>query len=460
MVSYLSQNWPVMHVAASKDGMYLAVAGLHGYKLLFYPRYHLGHSSLLCRKPLLAKPMVMDVYQDYLLVTYHPFDVHIFHVKLSGELTPSSSPDLQLSTVRELSIMTAKRHPAAMRFIPDQLSRKHVSKNQISTPSDLLGKEPVRCLILRANGELSLLDLDDGREGELTDSVEVFWVTCGQSEEKTNLIEEVSWLDYGHRGMQVSTPFKQEDFMQLDPELEFDREVYPLGLLPNAGVVVGVSQRMSFSACTKFPCFEPTPQAQTILHCLLRHLLQRDKSKEALLLAQLSAQKLHFSHCLEWLLFTVFEAEISRGSYLQSANKNQVLVPKHGTNSSLLETTCDVIKNFSEYFDVVVSVARKTDGRHWADLFSAARRSTELFEECFQQRWYRTAACYILVIAKLEGPAVSQYCALRLLQVRFLLRSGREYEPSATDSDKLSPRFLSYFLFPSSYRRQSFDLKR
>lgn len=40
--------------------------------------------------------MVMDVYQDYLLVTYRPFDVHIYHVKLSGELTPSSSPDLQV----------------------------------------------------------------------------------------------------------------------------------------------------------------------------------------------------------------------------------------------------------------------------------------------------------------------------------------------------------------------------
>lgn len=60
-----------------------------------------------------------------------------------------------------------------------------------------------RCLILRANGELSLLDLDDGRERKLTDSVELFWVTCGHSEDKTNLIEEVSWLDYGHRGMQV-----------------------------------------------------------------------------------------------------------------------------------------------------------------------------------------------------------------------------------------------------------------
>lgn len=60
-----------------------------------------------------------------------------------------------------------------------------------------------RCLILRSNGELSLLDLDDGHERGLADFVELFWVTCGQSDEKTNLIEEVSWLDYGCRGMQV-----------------------------------------------------------------------------------------------------------------------------------------------------------------------------------------------------------------------------------------------------------------
>ncbi|KAM5555417.1 hypothetical protein ABKV19_023363, partial [Rosa sericea] len=29
-VSYISQNWSVQHVAASKDGMYLAIADLHG----------------------------------------------------------------------------------------------------------------------------------------------------------------------------------------------------------------------------------------------------------------------------------------------------------------------------------------------------------------------------------------------------------------------------------------------
>ncbi|CAA7023038.1 unnamed protein product [Microthlaspi erraticum] len=456
-VSYITQNWPVQHVAASEDGQYLAAAGLHGlilydvrfkkwrvfgdvsqeqqihckgllwlgkivvicnyietsdtYELLFYPRYHLDRSSLLCRKVLLGKPMVMDVYQDYILVSYLPFIIHVYHVKIYGELTPSSKADLQLSTVRELSIMTAKSHPAAMRFVPDQHPRERDLDNE-SVSSDLSDREPSRCLILRGNGELSLLDLVDGRERELTDSVELFWVTCGQSEEKTNLVEEVSWLDYGHRGMQVwypsqgDDPFMQEDFLQLDPELEFDREVYPLGLLPNVGVVVGVSQRMSFSASAEFPSFEPTPQAQTILHCLLRHLLQRDKNEEALLLAQLSAEKPHFSHCLEWLLFTVFDAEISR-----------------------------------------------------------------LFEDCFQRRWYRTAACYILVIAKLEGPAVSQYCALRLLQatldeslydlagelVRCLLRSGREIEQAPTESDTASPKLLGFLIFGSSQKKSSLD---
>ncbi|OWM88185.1 hypothetical protein CDL15_Pgr003597 [Punica granatum] len=427
-VSYISQNWPVQHVAASKDGMYLAVAGLHG------------------------------------LILY---DIRFKKWRVFGDL----------STVRELSIMTAKSHPAAMRFIPDQLPRVVISNNHLAS-SDFVAREPARCLILRVNGELSLLDLDDGRERDLTDSVELFWVTCGQSVEKTNLIEEVSWLDYGHRGMQVwypspgADPFMQEDFLQLDPELEFDREVYPLGLLPNAGVVVGVSQRMrSLILAVKQPDFK-TEQVSYVgiyLVSLLDDYIERDKIEEALRLARLSAEKPHFSHCLEWLLFTVFDAEISR----HNINKNQTSGHRNTVKLSLLEKTCDLIRNFPEYFDVVVSVARKTDGRHWADLFSAAGRSTELFEECFQRRWYRTAACYILVIAKLEGPAVSQYCALRLLQatldeslyelagelVRFLLRSGREYEQTSSDSEKLSPRFLGYFLFRSSYRKQPTDYR-
>lgn len=72
------------------------LGGFCRYELLFYPRYHLDQSSLLCKKSLLTKPIVIDVYQDYILVAYRPFDIHILHVKLSGELTPTSNPDLQV----------------------------------------------------------------------------------------------------------------------------------------------------------------------------------------------------------------------------------------------------------------------------------------------------------------------------------------------------------------------------
>ncbi|XP_058184097.1 uncharacterized protein LOC131301726 isoform X2 [Rhododendron vialii] len=132
-----------------------------------------------------------------------------------------------------------------------------------------------RCLILRVNGELSQLDLVDGLERELTDSIELFWVTNGLSDEKSNLIEKVSWLDYGHKVMQVLT---------------------------------------------------------------------------------LSNRKI---------------------SCRQSANKNQISLPMRAAKFSLLEKTSGLIKSFLEYFDMVVSVARKIDGRHWADLFSAAGRSIE-----------------------------------------------------------------------------------
>ncbi|CDY52016.1 BnaC06g42960D [Brassica napus] len=77
-----------------------------------------------------------------------------------------------------------------------------------------------------------------------------------------------------------------------------------------------------------------------------------------------------------------------------------------------------------------------------------------------------------LVIVKLEGLAVSQYCTLRILQatldeslydlagelVRFLLRSGREIEHAPTESHTLtSPKLLGFLIFGSSHKKSSLD---
>lgn len=42
--------------------------------------------------------------------------------------------------------MTAKSHPVAMRFIPDQPSQEYISRNDIS--SDVLAREPARYVFI------------------------------------------------------------------------------------------------------------------------------------------------------------------------------------------------------------------------------------------------------------------------------------------------------------------------
>ncbi|XP_078157491.1 uncharacterized protein LOC144553267 [Carex rostrata] len=107
-------------------------------------------------------------------------------------------------------------------------------------------------------------------------------------------------------------------------------------------------------------------------------VIQREKGEEALRLAHLSAEKQHFSHCFEWLLF-----------------------------------------------------------KNWC-----------IFSYFFCMEWLLWQATLDESLYELAGELV-----------RFLLRSGREFESATSDSDRLSPRFLSYFLFRSPSRRQSSDLK-
>lgn len=65
-----------------------------------------------------------------------------------------------------------------------------------------------------------------------------------------------------------------------DPELEFDQEVYPVGVSVAEVAIVGITQRTvrsktSWGDGTELPCFHPLPESQPVLPCLLRRLLQQ-----------------------------------------------------------------------------------------------------------------------------------------------------------------------------------------
>ena len=54
-------------------------ADISSYELVFYPRYHLDQSYFLFQIHVLSRRMVVDTYHYYILVTYHPFNIHVFH---------------------------------------------------------------------------------------------------------------------------------------------------------------------------------------------------------------------------------------------------------------------------------------------------------------------------------------------------------------------------------------------
>lgn len=140
---YISLNWPLMHVAASDDGSYLAMAGQRGvilhnlrlkkwrvfgdirqekaircvgllwmgkiiivahhnaaadtFELCLYPRFHLDESSLLFRLPLLSRPLALDCWNDFILVASAPFEIRVYHVHVSGDLSPLNIPITKVS---------------------------------------------------------------------------------------------------------------------------------------------------------------------------------------------------------------------------------------------------------------------------------------------------------------------------------------------------------------------------
>eukprot|EP00976_Prorocentrum_cordatum_P104213 1193781-Prorocentrum_minimum.AAC.2 len=80
--------------------------------------------------------------------------------------------------MRALSLMSTRRSPVAMVLVPP--------RGGGCDPGGLLGGEggdekgaeaPAQCMVLRAAGELTLLDLEDASERHLADRVENFWLT-------------------------------------------------------------------------------------------------------------------------------------------------------------------------------------------------------------------------------------------------------------------------------------------
>ncbi|GMH38535.1 hypothetical protein BSKO_06419 [Bryopsis sp. KO-2023] len=451
--------------AASRGSSYAVSSKLEPEcELLLFPRYHLDFGSLLARYSLKDKPVALDCLDKYILVASRPLDVLVLEVAIEGELELSGNPKAILTPVRELSIMSME-HP----ILNVTLVRAPAEEDggKICEP-----KTPEKCVVLRWGGVTTILDLEEGKETLLTNDVECFWLsdparleshksatTSGASAEpdspdspqgrgfnrqmsnpssRDSDTVEMPWWAYGSRGMELWFPSSLFEplspkrlqsldnlaYGALDPELEFDREVYPIGISLADASIIGVTQRLvrspptnghsdGSSLVSSLPCFYPIPESQPVLPCLLRRLLQRGAFREARLLAQKHQELgLHFSRSLEWLLFTSLEFE---GAQRSKHKKGHHATSSSSNDQKLLKNAASLVRSFPQYPDVVVSVARKTDAQYWPLLFDAVGRPSKLLDRLLRQGALHGAACLLIVIEQLEGQVLARALSMQLL---------------------------------------------
>lgn len=416
-------------------------------ELLFFPSFHLDFGSMLLRHEIPFQPVAMDCLDRFILVASSPVQLTLFECEIEGEVTRSGKPKASIITRRELELCNLENPLTTI-----SLTR---------TPGSLT-QAPDHCVLLRWGGIMTLLDLGRGVEQVLANEIECFWLSdvariqdvhepsltlptsvsadtmtpSSQRKQTVNLVE-MPWWAYGVRGMELwfpsslaepisprASPSRDQMLIgQLDPELEFDREVYPVGISLADAAIIGVSQRLirpsaSSSISASLPCFSLIPDTQPVLPCLLRRLLQRGAEQEARLLAK-KHQKLglHFSKSLEWLLFTALEIEAgaTKTSNKRSSNLN-IEEEQQPSGVSMLSLATSLVKEFPQYPDVVVSVARKTDTQLWPLLFDAVGRPSEILDILLTQGVPHSAACLLVVIDKMEGGVLAKALSLQVLK--------------------------------------------
>ena len=372
--------------------------------------------------------------------------------------------------------------------------------------------QPTKCLVLRHNGISTLLDLNDGSEELLSSDVESFWLPPSASQalnpmrttdddglpESTSFASqtalgydyyevstpqredaqmksaspaiELPWWTYGSQGMQLWFPMSLEEpitpsaqrqqhasllhhtracLKSTDPELEFDKEVYPVVIAMADVSILGVTQRLARRG--PIPAFYPVLESQPVLPCLLRRLLQQGRSKDALKLAQSHAHGAYFSHSLEWLLFTCLELDCAGNGKFKDGISSKLPSNSYSANVSALEAAASnfqqystgmssmqredtaagpllraaaaIIHHFPQYPQITVSVARKTDAELWPPLFAAMGAPSEICERLYKTADLRNAACCLLIVDQVEGVERSQELGLALLHAAMLSTS-------------------------------------
>ncbi|KAG6041564.1 hypothetical protein E4U41_003580 [Claviceps citrina] len=457
---YLLNQWPIRQTVISSDGRYVAVAGRRGlahysvnsgrwktfatgemenefqvrggmcwyqhiliaavesdrkYELrLFSREAALDMSQVLFRQHLPAPVVLVTTSgEDSLLVyTYENLLYHFI-------FTPGSD-SVRLIQVGQIAFHGIVRSPARVRGLSWILPESQIIDGD---PSQDVA---VASVIFLVDGKLVLLSPSLNNEGQLKYDMRII----AQNVEYHASMRDQPLLNVAHLsedpslgrgppalkhslwlfdGMEIKAwpninqvlgAASADSNKDLPPSVSVPVDFYPLSVLLEKGIVLGVESDLVQRRDVTFSFFHFAIRTHLFLPDILRFYLRQSRTIEAGELCEQYQKLEYLSHGLEILLHHVLDEEADT-------------CPK--PEDAVLPRVLSLLSSSKEYLDVVLQCTRKTEARQWKTLFAYLPPATELFEESLQRGSLKTAGGYLIVLHTLEELESSTDQSVRVL---------------------------------------------
>ncbi|KAL9643955.1 hypothetical protein ABK040_005424 [Willaertia magna] len=479
-VSYLTFNYPMKYVAVSGDGNHIALAGRRGcilynsmikkwrmfgsltqeYKikcygitwidnvvlalvsrnekneseLLLFPRYHLDESSLICKDIITdRKILFIDTTSVLLRITKDETKIVplIFLYDESMKLHIYSCSIEYLITKQIKALLTKIDTIDMSEFHKDVLPRSMTSvycKSNVNINSTENYKllSSVRVMFLRANGDLTVLQINTNKEYLLETGVDTFWI-----DNELSYNDNIVYFTYNgkhKRGTDMSIVYLTKlhtSHIRIKNIIPFDLDAIPLGTLKENGVFLHILETIRHRIDNNnenhhlfienplgFPYYEMQPKMYPYIHGLLLGLLFQCKINNEISelihfakhLPILKYSPLTFLANLEWMLHYVLVVGSSSNDHsfsIEILNNNEFI--KIDLQNGLL-SVIQFLRNFDQFYEIIINCLRKTDIIHWDKLFtSIGESSTQVFNHCINNNLIYPAANMLRILQHTEG---------------------------------------------------------
>ncbi|KAL4813686.1 RIC1-domain-containing protein [Aspergillus spinulosporus] len=204
--------------------------------------------------------------------------------------------------------------------------------------------------------------------------------------------------------------------------IEMPLDFYPLSVLLNKGIVLGVEPETIQRRDVTFVVLKFAIRTHLFLPYFLQHSLVQGDIPAAHSLCQHFSHLSYFPHALEILLHHVLDEEVDN---VARDSKVDDPLPKH---DPLLPSVISFLQASlppSIYLDVVVQCTRKTELRSWRTLFAYLPAPKDLFEQALKLNSLKTAVGYLLVLQAFEDESEGHDAPVEDYVVRLMILASQ-----------------------------------